>query len=121
MKTLLMGCVLLSAAVTVAGCGSKASTDQPIDQVQTEAATMSVDDLKAKVEAYKAEIAKCQARLSELGEQLKKVTNPLSDEEAKNIVTRSSDVTAAMAKLQERLTVYMNELAKKTQGLTAPQ
>lgn len=106
--------VLLAGMVFVLGCGQKASTDQPIEQVKAEAEKLSADGLKAKVETYNAEIAKCRTRLSELAEQLKKVTNPLS-EEATKIAKESSEVTTTIAKLQERLTIYANELAKKAQ------
>ncbi len=118
MRTVLMGCALL-ALVMVMGCGSKASTDQPLDQVQAEASKLSVDDLKAKVEAYKADIAKYQDQLKSLAEQAKKITNPLSDE-AKSIASQTSDVTSTINKLQERLKIYADELAKKLQAVTAP-
>ena len=120
MKSWLVGCVAACAAMLILGCGGTSSTDQPLDQVQAEASKMSVDDLKAKGEAVKAEIAKCQDQLKALGEQLKKVTNPLGDE-AKKIAQQSSDATSTLGKLKERLAIYMDELAKKTAAATTPK
>ena len=115
MRKCIVACALFAGvALLAAGCGEKASTDQPMDQVRADAAKMSVDDLKAKVELYKGEIAKYQAQLSDLADQAKKVTNPLS-EEAKKIATQTSDINAMITKLQERLQAYVGELAKKGQ------
>ncbi len=119
MRTAWMTCVvLLGAAVLVVGCGQKASQDQPIEQVKAEAQTMTVDQLVAKAKAYKAEIAKVQAQLSDLSEQGKKyLTAPLS-EGAQKVAAETKDATATLNNLQARLQVYLDELTKKGQDVS---
>lgn len=103
----------------VLGCGSKVSQDQPLDQVKADAQQSTVDQLSAKVDAYKAEIAKYETLLSELRAKLAALKPAdLLGEEAKKLNADVADVVASVKKLQERLQVYVGELAKKKEAVT---
>ena len=119
MKTAwLVAAALLFVVAFAGGCGQKASTDQPIDQVRADAEKMSVDQLVDNAKSYKAEIAKVQVQLSDLAEQAKKyLTDPLSDG-AKQVATQTANTRDTLAKLQERLQVYIGELTKKGEDVT---
>ncbi len=117
-KALIGLAMLLGVAVLAVGCGQKASSDQPMEQVKAEAQTMSVDQLVEKAKAYKAEIAKVQAQLADLAAQAKKyVSDPLS-EGARNLASRTKDATGTLDNLKARLQVYLDELTKKGQDVS---
>lgn len=119
MRTAWMAAAMLLLAVAfVAGCGQKASTDQPVEQVRADAEKMSVEQLVEKAKAYKAEIATVQQKLKSLAEEGKKyLADPLSDG-ARKVATETSAATDTLTKLQERLQVYIGELTKKGQDVT---
>jgi uncharacterized protein involved in exopolysaccharide biosynthesis len=110
--------VVLAGIIALAGCG-KASKDQPIEQVKAEAATMSVDDLKAKAESCKAEIAKYQKQLDDVKAKIVqlKPADVVSDA-GRKLNDEVADVMKSINNLQQRLQVYIDELAKKGQDVT---
>ena len=103
----------------ILGCGSKVSQDEPIDQVKADAQKSAVDQLSAKVDAYKAEIAKYEKQLGDLQAKVAALKPAdLLGEEAKKLQADVAGVTASIKKLQERLQIYVDELAKKSAAVT---
>ena len=95
---------------SASGCGTKVSQDQPLDQLKADADKYSDLKLNAMVEAYKAEIAKCQTLLGEVKGKISKLTPAdLSGPEAKQLNSQAADISQSVGKLQERLQILLNE------------
>ena len=116
MRKWMIGCMVLSCAVLVLcmGCGTKASEDKPLEEVKAEAAKMGAESLQGMIDAYKKEIGKRKAELKSVQDELGKV-KPLDllKEEGKKLTAKASNIGQAVKNLTERMTVYVQELAKK--------
>lgn len=96
--------------------------DQPISEVEAEAETMSVDNLKATALKYKEAILAKQADLEKLAAKVKEI--PVMEalgQEAQALKTDLSNVEDTLAALKERFQVYYNKLKEKGADLSALQ
>lgn len=101
------------------GCGEKADLETPVADLETEAATLSVADLKAKAQSYQEMIASKMAELEPI--QAKLMELPMAEKmgtEAKALQEEIAAVNRDLAALKERLTVYMEALKKKGESLS---
>jgi len=100
------------AAVSLSGCGKKADTQKPLDEVKREVETMSKQDLEGYARAYVREIQAKKSEAEKIAQELREV--PLKDifgEKAKNLKTQVAGLQAELSNLAERYQVY----AKKFQ------
>jgi polyhydroxyalkanoate synthesis regulator phasin len=114
MKVLLIA--MMVALLTLAGCGGGgADTETPVADLESEASTMSVDDLKAKALEYKDAIEAKMQEIEPITEKLKEI--PLTEkmgEEAQALQSDIAALTQDVSALKERLAVYIDAL--KEQG-----
>ncbi len=107
--------LMASVIVGVVGCGKKADENKPIEEVKSEAATMSVDDLKDMAAAYKDKITAKKADLEKLTAKLKEI--PITEmlgEDAKQIKADMENITKSVKNLTDRFQIYYNKF--KEQG-----
>ena len=97
--------LLAGLLVFTVGCSKKEENKTP-DEVRAEAQKMTAEDLQAKVDAVKADIA---AKSGELAEVKKEQGGGLlGGEKPKNadeLAAKDKDLTAAIAKLNENLKI----------------
>ncbi len=97
--------ILLAASVT--GCGKKADSKKPIEQVRAEAEKMSVGDLEATARAYANEIAAKKGEVEKIQSQLKGLSiKDMLGEKARGIKDQASAVGQEISALTERYEVY---------------
>ena len=100
------------------GCGGGVDTEKPIAEVEQEAETMTVDDLKAKASAYQDMIAEKMKELEPLKEKLKDI--PMTEqmgEEAKALQGDIAALTEDLGSLKDRLQVYLDALKEKGESV----
>jgi uncharacterized lipoprotein YehR (DUF1307 family) len=105
-------CVIMAVCLLgLTGCGKKADADKPIGDVQAEAASMSVEELKAKAMDYKDAIVAKKAEVEKLAAKLKAI--PLTEQmgtEAKGLQTDIAELNKTVSALNERFQVYYKKL-----------
>ena len=107
--------LLLLPLLSLIGCGGDGvDTDASIADVEKEAASLTVDDLKAKASSYKAAIASKLEDIEPIKEKLAAI--PLTEQmgdEAKALQADIADLTKDLGDLKERLGVYLEVLKSK--------
>lgn len=104
--------MVLFLAAAVVGCGKKADTSKPIDQIQQEVQAMSKADLESNAKAYVNEITAKKSELEKIGAELKTLSpTEIFGEKAKGIKDKLSSVQSEMSALTQRYEIY----AKKYQ------
>lgn len=104
--------VLFLAAAVLQGCGKKADTSKPIEQIQQEVQSMSKADLESSAKAYVNEITAKKSELEKIGAQLKSLSpTEIFGEKAKGIKDQLSGIQSEMSALTQRYEIY----AKKYQ------
>lgn len=113
MKKLAMSLmVLLIAGAALQGCGKKADTQKPVDQIQQEVQSMSKADLESNAKAYVNEISSRKSELDKIASQLKSLSpTEMFGEKAKGIKDELSKVQSDLSALTQRYEIY----AKKYQ------
>jgi hypothetical protein len=87
---------------------------KPVAEVQAEAQTMTVDDLKATALKYKEAIVNKQADVEKLFTKIKEI--PITEalgQEAKTLKTDLKSLETTVSALKERYQVYYNTLKEK--------
>jgi predicted nucleic acid-binding Zn-ribbon protein len=110
--------VWLGLALALFGCGEKADTTTPVAELEQEAETLTVDDLKAKASTYQELIAEKMQSLQPLQEKLKEI--PLTEqmgEEARALQDDLKDLQAELGDLKDRLAVYVDALKEKGESV----
>jgi len=115
-----LGCSKKEAGGTAAsgtGAGTAAvsvDVQKPVPEVQAQADTMSVENLRAMALKYKEAIVAKQAEIQKLAEKLKEI--PITDalgQEAKQLKTDVQNLETSLKALKDRFQVYYDTLKKK--------
>lgn len=116
---LMLSLVCVSMVVLVSGCGGqKVDANKPIDQVSAEAQQMTVSDLQSMVKSYQGAIEAKKADIEKLQAKIKEIPlTQLMGEEAKKLKDDLSEITTAIGRLSERMSVYVKELQAKGESL----
>lgn len=100
---------VLVVSVFLIGCGGGGvDGDKTPSQIVEAVKTMDIEQIQAKIEAYKKEIEEKTAELEPIIAKLKEI--PLTEmmgDEAKNIKSDVDEVKAAIKVLKEKLDVYV--------------
>lgn len=92
---------------TLYGCGKKADTQKPIEEVRAEAEKMSVGDLEAAAKAYANEIASKKSEAEKISNQLKGLSlQDMMGEKGKSIKDQAAALGNQVSALTERYQVY---------------
>lgn len=106
----------LAGILILSGCGKgDVDTETSVADLEKEASTLSVDDLKAKAAEYQAAIEAKMAEIEPITAQLKEI--PLMEQMGDEASALKADIAALtedMNALKERLAVYLDAL--KEQG-----
>src|SRR3989338_9177807 len=98
------------ALMVVTGCGKKADTNKPVEQIKQEVQTMDVNQLESQAQAYAKEIAAKKSELDKVQSKLKELSPmELLGEKAKPIKDDLSRIGSEVAKLTERYDVYASK------------
>jgi hypothetical protein len=103
------------ATAPAAGAPAAVDTEKPVAEVQAQAETMTVENLKATALKYKEAILAKQADISALAAKVKEI--PITEalgEEAKKLKTDLTGLETSLKSLKDRFQVYYNTL--KTKG-----
>ena len=99
--------IALLSLTTLYGCGKKADTQKPIEQVRAEAEKMSVSDLQSAAKAYADEIASKKTEAEKIQSQLKGLSvQDMLGEKGKSIKDQASALGQQVSALTERYQVY---------------
>ena len=109
---------------TTAPAAPAVAADTPVSEVQAEAETMSVENLKATALKYKDAIVAKQADIEKLAAKVKEIplTEALGDE-AKTLKADLQNLETDLKAMKDRFLVYYNKLKEKgadVAGLTLP-
>jgi hypothetical protein len=117
MKTYGTACAVILAVALAGMVGCSGSSDnQTPEQMREQAVKMSVDDLKAKAQACRDEIAKLQKKLDEIKAQIKPAE--LFTEQGKKLTAESNEVLKSIDNVKQRLQICVEELRKKGADVT---
>lgn len=98
------------ALMVVTGCGKKADTNKPVEQIKQEIQTMDVNQLQSQAQAYAKEIVAKKSELDKVQGKLKELSPmELLGEKAKPIKDDLSRIGSEVAKLTERYDVYASK------------
>jgi len=133
MRTYLtLSCLIAVSALAIVGCAKKdkappaqttttgagvtvtADVEKPITEVQAQAQTMSVADLKTTAVEYQQALTAKQVDLQKVLAQVKEI--PLTEvlgEKAKTLKTEAQKIESSVKALTERFQVYYNKLKEK--------
>lgn len=114
----LLKLLMLAALFSLFGCGGGVDTDQPIGEVQKEAETMTVADLKAKASDYQELISRKMSELEPLKAKLSEI--PLTEQmgdEAKALQADLAALSEDLGALKDRLNVYLDALKAKGESV----
>jgi len=97
----------------VVGCGKKADSSKPINDIKAEVEGMSVKDLESNAKAYAKEIGKLKPEIEKVQRQLKelKPTELLGDK-AKSIKNEISGLSTEVSALTKRYRIYADNFQK---------
>ncbi len=113
MKFLSQISVFFLLTILVAGCGQKADSQKPIEEVRAEAQTMSVAQLEQKAKAYADEIASKRSEADKIKSELSSLKpTELMSEKAKDIKDRAGEVAKEVSALTQRYEIYVSQLKK---------
>ncbi|MCX5643959.1 MAG: hypothetical protein NTZ17_04640 [Phycisphaerae bacterium] len=106
------------AKTTTTGAGAAVTADadveKPITEVQAQAQTMSVADLRSTAVQYQQAISAKQVDLQKVWAQVKEI--PITDalgEKAKSLKTEAQKIESSVKALTDRFQVYYNKLKEK--------
>lgn len=106
--------VLPLALMVLAGCGKKADTSKPIDEIRKEVETMSAKDLEGTAKAYAREIQAQTQELDKVKEKLKGFSpKDLFSEKAKAIKEEVESASKELGELTKRFDIYAKEFEAK--------
>jgi hypothetical protein len=133
MRTCLtLSCLIAVSALAMVGCAKKdkvppaqtaapaasvsatADVQKPLADVQAQAQTMSVADLRSTAVQYQQALTAQQGDLQKVLTQAKEI--PLTDalgEKAKTLKTQAQKIESSVKALTERFQVYYNKLKEK--------
>lgn len=107
-----LSAVLVS--LVFAGCGKKADTNKPVEQIKTEVQNMSLTDLEANAKAYAKEIASKKSEVEEISEQIKAFSvKDLLSEKAESIKSQMDQIGNQVSALTERYQLYADKFREK--------
>lgn len=102
------------AAMFLAGCGKKADTTKPVEQIKSEVQNMTVNDLEANAKAYAREIAAKRVVVEKIAQEIKAFSvKDLMGEKANVIKEKISKIDAEVSALTERYQVYFDKYREK--------
>lgn len=105
---------VLMVFLALAGCGKKADTSKPVDQIKTEVQNMSLTDLEANAKAYAKEIASQKSEVEKISEQIKAFSvKDLLSEKADSIKAQMEQIGNQVSALTERYQVYADKFLEK--------
>ena len=102
---------------STAGGGAKTAsvdTEKPVSEIQAQAETMPVDNLKAVALKYKEAILAKQGEIEKLTAKIKEI--PIAEalgEKAKTLKTELQNLQTSLTALKDRFQVYYDTLKKK--------
>lgn len=103
-RMLLMG---LAVVAFVYGCGKKADTNKPVEQIKQEVQAMSLSDLESNAKAYAKEVEAKKPELEKIAAEMKTLSpTEIFSDKAKEIKSRLSSVQGEISALMERYQVY---------------
>jgi hypothetical protein len=130
---LTLSCLMAAAGLALVGCAKKgdkapsaktttpgasvtvtADVEKPLTEVQAQAQTMSVTDLRSTAVQYQQAISAKQVDLQKVWAQVKEIpiTEALGDK-AKTLKTEAEKITSTIKALTDRFQVYYNKLKEK--------
>lgn len=110
------------ALVVVMGCGKKADTNKPMEEVRAEAQTMSAKELESSAKAYASEINRLKPEMEKIQAKLKDLApTELLGDKAKGIKEEISKVSSRLSALTQRYDVYAEQYKKVGGDLSAIQ
>jgi len=96
------------------GCAQKADSAKPIDKIQREVQTMSVQDLEAMALAYAGGIKAQRAELSRITDEMKGIPiQEIFSDKAQPIKRRLAKVQSEAEALYERYQIYAAQFKEK--------
>jgi hypothetical protein len=128
----IVSCLVILSLLMTVGCSKKTEeqkttsitgamtqapsvdTEKPIGEVQAQADTMSVDNLRATALKYKEAILQKQSEIEKLAAKIKEI--PIAEalgQEAKTLKTDLQNVETALKDLKDHFQVYYDTLKKK--------
>lgn len=106
--------VLALTASVFSGCAKKADPHKPIEQVKSEAQSMSVKDLEQTAQAYARAVNVKKSELGKVTEELKKLSpKDLLSEKSKAIKAQASAIGSEIGELTGRYEIYARKFAEK--------
>jgi predicted nucleic acid-binding Zn-ribbon protein len=118
MKVKLVKVFSLALLLALFGCGESADTSTPVAEMEEEAQTLSVDDLKAKAQSYQEAIAAKMKELEPIREKLAEI--PVMEQMGDEAEALKGDLQALQGDLnalKERLDVYLAALKEKGESV----
>lgn len=113
-RIIFLCCLLVLSSFVLLGCGKKADESKAVSEVQSEAATMDVGQLKSMAAAYKKSIAGKKDDMNKLMAQLKEVpVTEMMGEEAGSLKAELIDMSKSISALTERFQIYYSKLKEK--------
>lgn len=115
MKVMLKLWILIPLlALVVTGCGKKADSKKPLEEIQKEVKTMSVKDLEAYSKAYAKELQSAQTDLEKIKSKLSELSpKDLFSDKAKGIKDQISAAGTEVSELTKRYQIYLKEFQAK--------
>lgn len=112
--------VVLGLALGCSGCAKQADPNRPLDQIQKEVETMSVQDLEKNAQTYAEALKVQKAELDKI--KAKMVTLPVDKIFSNNFMTNKiSKIGRKAEALFERYLVYVVKLREKGADLSRVQ
>ncbi|HTL47199.1 MAG TPA: hypothetical protein VL688_03945 [Verrucomicrobiae bacterium] len=103
----------LALVLAAYGCGKKADSNKPIDEVRVEAQKMDQAQLEKQAQAYAKEISKKTSDMQEVQNKLKGLSpQELFGDKAKDIKDQASKIATEVSALTERYNVYAEQFQK---------
>ena len=106
--------LLMMIMTTATGCAKKADTSKPLDQIKSEAQTMSVKDLQSYAQLYAKAIMNQKEQLSKVADQIKTLTPAeIIGTKAQDIKKQLSRIETQVGSLNERYQIYAEKFKEK--------
>ena len=136
-KREILSCLLVISLCMIVGCSkegdeqtpggtgeaetqaARVDVEKPVSEIQAEAGTMTVDNLKATAMKYKEAILAKQGEIEKMAAKVKEI--PIAEvlgEEAKTLKTDLANLETALTALKDRFQVYYDTLKEKGGDLT---
>ena len=113
-KGLALGFFAVMTVLAVTGCGSKADTDKPMNEVTAEAQQMSAAELEKTARAYSKEMAATRGEIEKSAEKLKTLSpQEMLGEKGKEFREKSAELGKKLNELTQRYKVYADQYLAK--------